>query len=195
MAGSSGSPSGGTAGMEIAPEPTCAGCARFEVPLTAAADKANYVLNLPSTLNFGSAVIRYRIYRQAGSGGQVKGYVQHGGSPDYAQLFQSPPVELASLDGWQTLTWDVGAQAATYDKAIVARVGIQITGAGGTSFTNPTVVYLDWLEVTGSASGLFRFEAEASVATTPTTSGPTGVLFCNSGDSPVTGSAVSWYLE
>ena len=195
MGGAGGAPAAGTGGMEVAPEPTCAGCARLEVPLAAAGDKANYVINLASTQNFGSAVVRYRIYRQAGSGGQIKGYVQHGGSPDFAQFFQSPYVELAALDGWQTLSWDVGAQAGDYDKSIVARVGIQIIGTGGTSFTNPTVVYVDWIEVTGSASGLFRFEAESSVATTPTTLASSGILFCNSGDSPAAGSALGWYFQ
>jgi hypothetical protein len=181
--------------MEVVAEPTCSGCARLEVPLAAAADKANFVINLPNAQDFGATVIRYRVYRQAGSGGEIKGYVQHGGSPDFAQLFQSPPMELASLDGWQTLAWDVGAQSGSYDKTIVARIGIQIIGAGSTSFTNPTVVYVDWIEATGSANHLFRFEAEGTLSSTPTTSAPSGVLFCNSGDSPTPDSRVTWFAN
>lgn len=195
--GTSGTESGGSGGgsSEIAPEPTCPSCARLEVPLVAASDKANFVISLGSAQDFSSSVIRYLVYRQAGSGGQIKGYVQHSGSPDFAQLFQSPGIELATLDGWQTLTWDVGAQTGNYDKTIVARVGLQIVAAGSTSFTNPTVLYLDRVEVSGSATGVWRFEAPDSISTTSMTSAPAGILFCNSGDSPVAGSRVSWYAN
>jgi len=198
IGGTSGSETGGnggSGGSEIAPEPTCPSCARLEVPLAAATDKANFVISLPGAQDFSSSVIRYLVYRQAGSGGQIRGYVQHSGSPDFAQLFQSPGVELATLDGWQTLSWDVGAQTGSYDKTIVARVGLQISGAGSTSFTNPTVIYLDRIEVSGSATGVWRFETPESVATNPMTSAAANILFCNSGDSPVAGAAVSWYAN
>jgi hypothetical protein len=146
-------------------------------------------------MNFSSAVITMRVYREAGSGGQIKGYVQHSGSPDFLQLFQSTPVELASLDGWEDVVWNVGTQTSTYDKGIVGRVGVQITGAGATSWTNPTVVYIDSITVTGVTAGPWRFDASGSISTTLATSAAAGVLFCNSGDNPVAGSAVRWYSQ
>jgi hypothetical protein len=196
MGGSTaGAPNGGagTGGMEPVEPPTCSGCARLSVPLAAQADHANFAITLSGTMNFSSAVLTARIYKQAGSGGQFKFYVQHSGTPDFNQLFQNTPVELSSFSGWLDVTWNVGTQQASYDKTIVGRVGVQVTGGGSTSWTNPTLVYVDSITVTGVTAGPWRFETSGSISTTPATSGATGVLFCNSGDSPVSGSAVSWY--
>lgn len=186
MGGSGGAPT-------MFPEPTCSGCARLSVPLAAATDKANFAITLPYTMNFSNAVVTMRVYRQAGSGGQFKGYVQHSGSPDYLQLFQDPPFDVSSLTGWQTLTWNVGEQRASYDKSNVGRVGLQITALASTSWTNPTVIYVDSISVSGISGGPWTFDNNSSVSTSPSTSGPPNVLFCNSGDNPVSGARVSWY--
>ncbi len=177
------------------PEPTCSGCARLSVPLAAPADKGNFVIVLPYVVSFGSAVLTARIYRQSGSGGQIKFYVQHSGSPDYAQLFQENALQLSSLSGWQDLTWDVGANTAPYDKNIVGRVGIQITAGGSTRVTNPTVVYVDSIRVSGVGVGPWLFENAGSVSSSATISAPPNVMFTNYGDYPVPGSAVTWYAR
>ncbi len=147
MGGSAGAGAGsggaGAGGMPMLPAPTCSGCARLEVPLASPTDKANYVINLQNTVSFASATMTMRVYREAGTGGEFKGYVQHSGSPDYQQLFQTTAVPLGSIGGWQMVTWDIGAEPGGYDKTIVGRVGVQVTGAGSTSWLNPTIIYVE----------------------------------------------------
>jgi len=191
--GGSGTGGSATGGATMLPEPTCSGCAKLSVPLNNASDKANFVIFLPNATNFGSAVMTLRIYRQAGWGGQLKGYVQHSGSPDYAQLFQGTPTELSSLSGWQDVVWNVGAHVTTFDKSNVARVGVQITAAGSTSWINPTVVYIDSITLTGASTGPWNFDNSSSISTSAASSGSANVMFLNSGDSPVSGANVSWF--
>lgn len=170
----------------------CPGCARLSVPLAASGHKGNFVIALPQVTNFTGAVIRYRLFKRAGSGGEVKGYIQHGGSPDYAQLFQSQAVRLSALEGWHDLVWNLASEGASYDKTIVGRVGIQVIGLGSTSWTNPTVVDVDSITVTGPAVGPFEFDSASSVSSDATIGAPPNVLWRNSGDNPVAGAAVSW---
>jgi hypothetical protein len=186
-----GTSTGGTPGGVVA----CDGCAALSVPLTAETHKANYVITLPGPTNFGNAVITYRVFKRAGTGGEIKGYIQHGGVPDYAQLFQSAALRLSDMDGWQDLVWNVGAETAAYDKAIVARVGIQVTGRASTAWTNPTVIWVDSIRVTGPSVGPWPFDDQASVAPSATLSANPNVLWRNSGDSPVNGSTVGWFTQ
>ena len=182
-----GSATGGGSAVEA-----CPGCARLSVPLAAANHKANFVIALPSVTNFSTAVITYRVFKRAGTGGEVKGYIQHGGSPDYAQLFQSNALQLSDCDGWEEIVWNVASETASYDKSIVARVGIQVTGLGSTAWTNPTIVYVDSISVQGPGAGPWNFADASTLSSSATISAAPNVLWRNSGDSPVAGSSVSW---
>jgi len=196
-AANGGTSMGGSMGGAVTlPEPTCSGCARLSLPLKAAADKANFAISLPNNrTDFSNATLTIRVYRQSGSGGQIKGYIQHGGQPDFLQLFQDTPVELASVGDWQNVVWNVGAQASSYDKTNVGRVGVQVTGAGATSWTNPTVVYVDSISVTGASTGPWNFDNSGTVSPNHMTGGGANILFCNSGDSPVSGTTINWYTR
>jgi hypothetical protein len=162
------------------------------VPLAAPDDRGNFLITLPSDTDFSHATIRYRIYKQAGTGGQIKGYVQHGGKPDFAQLFQLDYPMLSSISGWFELVWNVGAQPANYDKTLVRRVGIQIIGLGSSSWTNPTVVYVDSISVEGPSVGPWLFDDASSVSSEANIGAPPNVLWRNAGDNPVAGAAASW---
>ena len=203
--GATASGSGGTLGQggstaaggtTSAADPTCTGCARLSVPLATATDKANFVIILPAVKDFSAATMTLRVYLQAGSGGQLKGYIQHSGSPDYLQLFQYAPVELKSLgSGWHDIVWNIAAQTSSYDKTIVGRIGVQITGQGSTNFTNPTVAYLDSISVSGVTVGPWAFDQSSSIYASPAVSAGANVMFNNFGDNPVSGSSVNWYSK
>jgi hypothetical protein len=189
--------SGGTGASP--PLTTCTGCARLEAPFDSSDDKANFVINLPNTVFLGNAQITFRVYREAGTGGAVKGYIQHGGSPDFHQLFQSNAVRLSVLKGWTEFTWNVGAQEApNYDKN-VARIGIQITAEGSTEWAKPTIVYLDSITVTNASAGPWTFNDGGTIITgdpmCPATHSSRNVLWCNGGDSPVSGTRITWLGE
>lgn len=187
---------GGTAGTPTTfPEPSCAGCVRLFVPLASPTDKANYAITLPAVRDFSAATITYRVYLEAGSGGFVKGYIQHSGSPDFLQMFQSTPADISTLGGgWRDIVWNVGAQAANYDKRIIGRVGIQVTSLGATKWSNPTIVYLDSVSVSGVSTGPWTFDQSGSVGPGGV-SGPPNVLFTNLGDNPVSDSTATWFSK
>jgi hypothetical protein len=211
--GGASSGSGGTAGASAgstgmggsggtgAPPPltTCTGCARLEAPFDSADDKANFVINLPNTVFLGNARITFRVYREAGTGGAVKGYIQHGGSPDFNQLFQLDALPLSAIKGWTDFTWDVGAQAApNYDKN-VTRIGIQITAAGSTEWVKPTILYLDSITVANASAGPWTFNDGGTIVNgnpmCPATHSSRNVLWCNGSDSPVSGTRITWLGE
>jgi hypothetical protein len=110
-------------------------------------------------------------------------------------MFQATATPIASVRGWHDLVYDVGAEeTTTFSKNNVGRVGIQISGANGTSFTNPTIVSIDSITITGAAAGPFSFNSSGTVQTSASSTGPANVIFFNNGDAPnpTSGSSVSW---
>jgi hypothetical protein len=195
---SGGAATGGTAaggaatGGSSSPLESCTGCARLSVPLAAPLDKANYVIALPTVMDFRNAVITYRVFKRAGSGGEIRGYIQHGGTPDFGQLFQSQPLRLSACDGWEEIVWRIADEGGNYDKTIVGRVGIHVIGVGSTEWTNPTVVYLDSIRVTGPSVGPWDFADAASIDPAATYGAEPNLLWRNLGDDPVEGSEITW---
>jgi len=192
-AGSGGAGSGG-AGSGGAGE-VCTGCARLSVPLAASGDKAHFTIALPVAVDFSAATIAVRVARFAGTGGWFKAYIQEG-SPNY--LYQdSVETTIASIGtAMQTITWDVATAGTTADKTIIRRIGIEISGAGASSWTNPTVIYIDSITVTGTTltTSSFTFDTTTTVSPTPTGNGPNDIIWLNnfSGDTNVTGATLSW---
>ena len=182
-----GAATGGSSSLE-----SCSGCARLSVPLAARLNKANYVIRLPTVMDFTNAVITYRVFKQAGSGGEIRGYIQHGGSPDFGQLFQFRSLPLSACDGWEEIVWRVADDGGNYDKTIVGRVGIHVIGTGSTEWTNPTIVYLDSITVTGPNVGPWNFADAASIDPAATYGAEANLLWRNLGDDPVEGSDLSW---
>jgi hypothetical protein len=192
--GGGGAGSGGGAGTGGSSE-VCTGCARLSVPLAASADQAHFTITLPAATDFSVATIALRVARYAGTGGWFKAYIQEG-SPNY--LYQdSVETTIASIGtSMQTISWDVATAGTTADKTIIRRIGIEISGNGASSWTNPTVLYVDSITVTGTtlAMSSFTFDTSNTVSTTPTGSGPNNVIWLNnfSGDTNVTGATLSW---
>jgi hypothetical protein len=187
-----GGTTGGTAtgGMPPGPLTRCTGCAKLEVPLATSDDKANFVIFLPGQTNFSNAVLRFRVYKEAGIGGEFKGYIQHQDT-DFAQLF-GPAQPLASLSGWQEFVWNVAEDTSSFNKTTVQRVGVQVIGWNSTAWSNPTIVYVDSIVAEGAGVGPWNFDSSGSIRTSPTTNADAGVLFINSGDSPVANTRLSW---
>jgi hypothetical protein len=187
-AGAGGAGAGGTGEV-------CTGCARLSVPLATNTDRAHFVIGLPSPTDFSMATIAIRVARYAGTGGHFKAYIQEG-SPNYLQQV-STETNIASIGtAMQTINWDVSTAGTGADKTIISRVGLEIIGTGATSFTNPTVIYVDSITITGTTLTMasFPFDTSSTVSTTPTSSGPNNVMWLNnfSADTNVTGAALSW---
>jgi hypothetical protein len=192
--GGGGAGSGGGAGTGGSGE-VCTGCARLSVPLAASADQAHFTIALPAATDFSAATIALRVARYAGTGGWFKAYIQEG-SPNY--LYQdSVETTIASIGtSMQTISWDVATAGTTADKTTIGRIGIEISGNGASSWTNPTVLYVDSIMVTGTtlAMSSFTFDRSTTVSATPTGNGPNNVIWLNnfSGDTNVSGATLSW---
>lgn len=190
-AGTGGAGTGGTGGMGE----TCTGCARLSVPLATSDDRAHFTLLLPSVTDLSAATITFRIAKLAGTGGTFKGYIQEG-SPDYS-IQDGVSTPIADIDtSMQEIAWSIAGAGNAADKTMIRRIGIEIAGTGGSTFTNPTVLYLDSIVVTGSSlnPASFTFDTSGTVYTTPTGEGPPSQLYLNnySADTNVTGAALSW---
>lgn len=179
-AGFAGDGAGGSAGGSVggggtggSAAETCSGCARLSVPLASATDQAHFLMTLPANTDFTSAVVTFRVRCQAGSGGQLRGYLQHGGTPDYAFLVLGI-TELVDLSGWTSVSYELSGVTG-FDKTVVRRVGLEITAAGSSSWLDPTVVYLDSISIANTAlnPSSFSFDAADSITTTPSSLGPT----------------------
>ena len=159
---SGGAGAGGSAGGGVV---IANGCANLGVPLVAAT-KARFVITLGSAMNFSSATITMRVYVKAGAGGVISNYVQ---DSDYDLLPNLAPTKLNTLSGWQTLTWNVGAQgpgSTAITLSDVSRIGIEINAGSDPAWSNPTLVYVDSIKVS-SPTLSFLFDASSSVSPTP----------------------------
>jgi hypothetical protein len=192
-AGTGGTGAGGTGGSGSGE--TCSGCARLEVPLAASGNRAHFTLLLPSDTDMSAATITFRVANVAGTGGNFRGYIQEG-APDY--VFQTGnATTIASIGtSMQDIVWSVASAGTAADKTKIRRIGIEISAGSDSSWTNPTVLYVDRITVTGSSPSLasYPFDTDDSVYTTPTGQGPTGDMYLNddAGDTTVTGAAISW---
>jgi len=183
---------GGAAGaIQIA-----SGCAKLSVPFDDAGDKAHFVIALDSPADLSNATISIRFYVQAGAGGTIFNYVQDDGT---FRFFGVPTAERHPLgaNGWETLSWNVGAQPDSSGTGIVKtnikNIGIELNAQPSSAWSNPTIVYLDSLTVASPARS-FTFDATASVDPTPTAIVQGEALWLNiyPSDTTATGSALSW---
>jgi hypothetical protein len=157
-------------------------------------DQARFALTLPSATDLSDTTITLRVARQKGTGGTILVYLQAGG-PNYTLLF-SAAIKINSLSSsMQNIVWNVG-DATGSAGAAAERIGLEIVGTGGSSFSNPTVIYIDRVDVARSslAMGSWTFDTAASINTTPTTSGAAGRMWLNSysADTNVSGATISW---
>lgn len=189
-AGGAGAGAGG-AGPEV-----CSGCARLSVPLNDANDRAHFCVTLEEETDLSAAIITFRVARFAGTGGSFRGYIQHDGSPDWVFLegADTPFSSIGTTPG--DIVWDLSTVTTTFDKTIIARIGIQVTASGATAWTNPTVLYVDSISVTGADPAIagWTFDTSATVHTTPVTFLAPGPMWHNNhtDDTTAVGSAISW---
>jgi hypothetical protein len=187
-AGASGS--AGSGGAETCPG--ASGCARLSVPLAAAGDRTHFSIALGATVDFSTAVVSYRVRRVSATGGRVWAYVQHGGTPDFDLIYGgSRDLDQLGSD-WTTVTWDIASTVPPFpfDKTVIARVGIEILASDPGPWTNPTVVDLDFIEVSGPDVGPWPFDDAASVSME---TGSPGVFWMSDNDGElVLGSSLVW---
>ena len=187
----SGGQIGGSAGSAGGGSETCSGCARLSVPLTLSTERQHYVIDLPGATDFSAGSITYRVRVIAGSGGEIRAYAQHGGTPDY-DLTYGGLRKLDAIASWTTVTWDLGAAVTTFDKTRIARIGIEVTGANSSSFTNPTILYLDSISVSGPSVGPYAFDTAAALSSSTTRPAP-GIFWLSAEpDEALPGSTLSW---
>ena len=189
--GSSGS--GGTG----AAVPIAGGCARLSVPFDDAGDKAHFVISLASPADLSGATISMRFYVQAGAGGTIFNYVQDSETFHFLGVPAAQRDPLGSVSAWETLSWNVGAEPDSAGTGIVKtsikNIGIELNAQPSSTWSNPTIVYVDSLTVTSPALS-FTFDAPASVNPTPTIVASGQELWLNivPTDTTAMGSALSW---
>ncbi len=196
-AGAGGRAGKGGAGGAGGGATTMNGCAKLSVPMNDANDKAHFTLSLNNTANLGAAgtTISLHVYVQAGTGGRIFAYAQ-----DSSFNFLGPANRplLANQNGWVTLTWNVASEptvSPAITKSDVKRIGIEIQAAPSTTWSNPTVVYVDSITVnTPSLSFPFSTSGTVSTATNQSSdvSGQVLWLNANSSDTTASGTALSW---
>jgi hypothetical protein len=171
----------------------CSGCARLSVPLTLASEQARFAISLVAARDLSSATITFRVARLKGTDGTLLAYVQEG-APNFARR-SSAPIAIASIStSMQDIVWDVAgtpATAGSADTTAIQRIGLEISGADGRSFSNPTVIYLDRVS---TAVVSWTFDTVDSVYTATTMSGPAGQIWLNSysAETNVAGASITW---
>jgi hypothetical protein len=170
-AASSGGTTGGTAtggSQSTGGTPTtvesCSGCARMEVVLTELDSKAHFKIMLPAPTDLSSASVTFVVQRFAGTGGQLRGFIQSGDNFAFYEGAVTNISDISDTD-MQTIIWDM-SNLTLEARSTVSYIGIQLSGrGGGTVFTNPTVVYLDSIRVTGSDLDVdyWPFDTEDSI--------------------------------
>ncbi|MEI9952455.1 MAG: hypothetical protein WDO74_26620 [Pseudomonadota bacterium] len=199
--GGGGSAGSGTAGSGTAGSagsggsPLASGCAKLSVPIDDAGDKAHFVISLTSPVDMSGATISMHFYVQAGTGGTIFDYVQDSGYRFFSVPAAMRPA-LSTAGTWSTLTWNIGAQpdsapATGIVKTSIKRIGIEINGASSTSWSNPTIVYVDSITVVTPTLS-FTLDAASSVSTTPTNTDVGGqVMWLNNDPSDTNAGAVT----
>ncbi|HEY3254900.1 MAG TPA: hypothetical protein VGJ91_13160, partial [Polyangiaceae bacterium] len=144
-AGGDGSLASGGAGAGGA-APIASGCAKLSVPLDDAGDKAHFVISLTSPADLSGASISMRFYVQAGAGGTIFNYVQDSGTFHFLGVPTAQRHPLGSANGWETLSWNVGAEPDSAGTGIVKtsikNIGIEINALPSSAWSNPTIVYV-----------------------------------------------------
>jgi hypothetical protein len=185
----------GAGGTDPAPEP-CIGCARLSVPLDAAGDFAHYTIVLPTATNLSAATIAFRVVRVEGSGGMLRGYVQQGESAAFGYR-TGPATMIADLTTvTQDIAWNLAPIAGSFDLTAIARIGIEITAQGSSTWENPTVIDVDRILVSGAspASNPWNFDSADSIYATPVEIWDPGPMWLNSfsADTTAAGSTIAW---
>lgn len=171
------------------------GCGRLQVGVfTGPNQQAHFVLSLSATTDLTNAAISYKIFKQQGSGGQFRAYVQNGNA-DTFKISYLGTRSLNSLSAWETLTWNVADGTGDAIPARILRIGIEIisTSAGPYAAMN---IYLDSIVVTGVSVGPWEFPDSASVFTTPGNTDRANQLWFNNNGSDTTapnGASVAWF--
>jgi hypothetical protein len=122
------------------------GLAVFTVPLSATAQDQRYADKPSAPWNLAGKTIFVRVYAPGATGGSLYVYL----SDESSNTGPSVTVGLAQLaSGWMDITLPnivdqpaVGA-TGTFSAEQVKQVTIEVEAGGSTSWTNPTVVYVD----------------------------------------------------
>jgi hypothetical protein len=194
--GAGGNATGGSAGAAGSSGAMATGLSVLTVPLAAATDKAHFLITLGSAVNLSGATISFHVNVHAGTSGVFQAYLQHGGSPDYNQLYQGWQ-KLSDLSGWQDVVWVVASTAnpSTFDETTVARLGIEIGGGSAADFSATTdVVYVDSISLSGGipAAGPWTFDTTGSISATAFPAADILWLNAASTDTTATGATLTW---
>jgi hypothetical protein len=131
------------------------GIVAFSVPLAAATDNQRYADKFSPYPNLTNDVITLRLYAPGATGGSVNIYFS---DADFSGG-NGTIVPLNTLSqGWTDISVAVGGITGSFDPSIVSQVNLEVNGSGGTSFTNPTIMYVDGIR---TSNGLVndRFDA------------------------------------
>jgi hypothetical protein len=195
--GGAGTGGAGTGGGGVGGDEPCAatGCARLSMDAFANVDqKAHYAVSFASPVNLTGATVSYRIFKQAGTNGQFRGYLQNG-APNFEFSVVGDQL-LSELSGWQTVTVNTADEVGNVNLTSVKRLGIEVIGAPAGPWA-ATVIYLDSIVIT-PAAGTSPFEFATTDTVYPTgvnaDQGP-GIIWFNNAttDTTVANAALAWF--
>ncbi|WP_437898488.1 hypothetical protein [Sorangium sp. So ce124] len=140
------------------PEESCSGCARLAVPLTMASTGTLFQFDFPQLVDLTGATVTFRVKAHAATGGGLQVFVQNGDDQTWAGVPWAW-TSFSDLKEWTDLTIDVDASDAAdataggkFDSTKVRRIGVKVDAGAEGPWANPTIVYIDSITVTRSAS-------------------------------------------
>ncbi|WP_437533891.1 hypothetical protein WME79_07570 [Sorangium sp. So ce726] len=152
--GGEGGAGGGAPDIGPGPGESCSGCARLAVPLTTASTGTLFQFDFAQLADLTGATVTFRVKAQTATGGGLQVFVQNGNAQSWAGVPWAW-TSFSDLKDWTDLTIDVDASAAastTFNKAQVKRIGVKVDAGAEGPWANPTIVYIDSITVTRSAS-------------------------------------------
>jgi hypothetical protein len=195
--GGAGTGGAGTGGGGVGGVGPCAatGCARLSMDAFANADqKAHYAVSFANPVNLSGTTVSYRIFKQAGTNGEFRGYLQNGAPNFEFSVVGGQP--LSDLSGWQTVTVNTADEVGNVNLTSVKRVGIEVIGAPAGPWA-ATVIYVDSIVLTPAAgTSPFEFATTDTVYTTGVNADQgAGIIWLNNAttDTTVANAALAWF--
>ena len=119
----------------------------LSIPYTSAGQTQRYADKFPAYPDLSNTTLTMRMYAPGASNGTVTLYVVD-------KNFQYSPLNNFVLDalseGWTDVTINIGAYDGTFDPRVAYQVTIEIASTGS-SWENPTLIYVDSVRTANSA--------------------------------------------
>jgi len=119
--------------------------------MTAADQCTDFQISLSTTgVDLTGGTVTVRAYVQAGTGGGIQLYAQ-----DDAYVWSTGLwTNLADVSGWQDIVLPLSAGTGAFDITATTTLGIILNAGAAGPWTDPSIIYVDSVEVTGSTASV-----------------------------------------